>query len=155
MTYVQHSQLKLSRLEKSEARYGLTSRQGPARERAKSSSSSQTRRLAPREQLSKWPSAFIIERQLAILEPQQSSTRFPDTSLAIMDSLVAQYSRPAFQNEGYSQEEQQELADVAPPLSLKFALPPIASVRALYPECMSLLMLTAFAVLIMAARDDR
>ena len=45
-----------------------------------------------------------------------------------MDALVAQYSRPAFENEGYSLEEQQELSEATPPLSLKFALPPIASV---------------------------
>jgi len=43
-----------------------------------------------------------------------------------MDTLVAQYSRPAYQEEGYSEQEQLELADVAPPLDLKFALPPTA-----------------------------
>jgi 20S proteasome subunit beta 5 len=45
-----------------------------------------------------------------------------------MDALVAQYSRPAFEDEGYSSEDQQELTQVTPPLSLKFALPPIAQV---------------------------
>lgn len=45
-----------------------------------------------------------------------------------MDTLVAQYSRPAYQEEGYSEQEQLELADVAPPLDLKFALPPTAQV---------------------------
>ena len=45
-----------------------------------------------------------------------------------MDTLVAQYSRPAFYNEGYSQYEQQELTQATPPLSLRFALPPIANV---------------------------
>ncbi|WPH04875.1 Hypothetical protein R9X50_00777200 [Acrodontium crateriforme] len=45
-----------------------------------------------------------------------------------MDALVSRYSRPAFQNEGYSKEDQQQaLQDVAPPLSLNFALPPVAS----------------------------
>lgn len=48
-----------------------------------------------------------------------------------MDALVAQYSRPAFENEGYSHEEQQELSQATPPLSLKFALPPIAQVSSL------------------------
>ncbi|KAH0538312.1 hypothetical protein FGG08_005086 [Glutinoglossum americanum] len=43
-----------------------------------------------------------------------------------MDTLVAQYSRPLFENEGSSQEEQLELIQTLPPLSLKFALPPIA-----------------------------
>lgn len=46
-----------------------------------------------------------------------------------MDTLVAQYSRPASQDEGYSLEEQLDLVDVAPPLDLKFALPPTAQVR--------------------------
>ena len=45
-----------------------------------------------------------------------------------MDTLVAQYSRPAFETEGYSRDEQQELSQVTPPLSLNFALPPIANV---------------------------
>jgi 20S proteasome subunit beta 5 len=45
-----------------------------------------------------------------------------------MDSLVAQYSRPAFQNEGYDEQDQQQLAsDLQPQLSLNFALPPVAS----------------------------
>ncbi|KAJ9648812.1 Proteasome subunit beta type-5 [Coniosporium tulheliwenetii] len=43
-----------------------------------------------------------------------------------MDTLVAQYSRPSGEQEGYSQDEQQELLQLTPPLSLKFALPPIA-----------------------------
>lgn len=47
-----------------------------------------------------------------------------------MDSLVAQYSQPAHQNEGYdAHDDQQELMEVTPPLSLKFALPPVAAVR--------------------------
>jgi 20S proteasome subunit beta 5 len=46
-----------------------------------------------------------------------------------MDALVAQYSRPQFENEGFSQDEQQELSEVTPPLSLKFALPPVAQVN--------------------------
>jgi 20S proteasome subunit beta 5 len=46
-----------------------------------------------------------------------------------MDSLVAQYSRPTHANEGPSAEEQLELAQAAPELSLKFAMPPIAQVR--------------------------
>lgn len=50
------------------------------------------------------------------------------TLLPIMDTLVAQYSRPMFQNEGYSHNEEQELAETLPPLSLKFALPPVDKV---------------------------
>lgn len=46
-----------------------------------------------------------------------------------MDLLVAQYSRPAFQDEGYSAQEQQELSETVPPLSLRFAMPPIAKVN--------------------------
>lgn len=45
-----------------------------------------------------------------------------------MDALVSQYSRPAYQDEGYSSDEQLQLSEVTPPLSLKFALPPIAQV---------------------------
>ena len=48
---------------------------------------------------------------------------------SIMDLLVAQYSRPAFQNEGYSSQEQQELSETLPPLSLRFAMPPVAKVN--------------------------
>lgn len=46
-----------------------------------------------------------------------------------MDSLVAQYSAPQHDNEGYSHEDQQELYDSAPTLSLKFAMPPVSAVR--------------------------
>jgi 20S proteasome subunit beta 5 len=41
-----------------------------------------------------------------------------------MDSLVSQYAQPAFESEGLSAEEQQELW--LPPLSNQFALPPVA-----------------------------
>jgi len=46
-----------------------------------------------------------------------------------MNSLVARYSRPACHDEGYSSHDEQQTltADVAPPLSLNFALPPTAS----------------------------
>jgi 20S proteasome subunit beta 5 len=46
-----------------------------------------------------------------------------------MDSLVAQYSRPAYTEEGPSEEEQLQLYSGAPELSLKFAVPPVAQVR--------------------------
>lgn len=49
-----------------------------------------------------------------------------------MDSLVAQYTRPTFADEGQSHEEQQELMHATPELSLKFALPPVAQVRISY-----------------------
>ena len=45
-----------------------------------------------------------------------------------MDTLVAQYSRPAYQEEGYNEEEQLDLIDPSPALGLKFALPPSAQV---------------------------
>jgi hypothetical protein len=41
---------------------------------------------------------------------------------------VAQYSRPAFAEEGQTEEEQLELYGSTPGLSLKFALPPVAQV---------------------------
>jgi len=42
-----------------------------------------------------------------------------------MDTLVAQYTQPAYSHEGYTQDESEEYADSLPPLSLKFALPPV------------------------------
>jgi hypothetical protein len=45
-----------------------------------------------------------------------------------MDALVARYSQPAIRHEGYSQEDQEELMETVPSLSLKFALPPVANV---------------------------
>jgi 20S proteasome subunit beta 5 len=51
-----------------------------------------------------------------------------------MDSLVAQYSRPADAEEGPSEQEQLELYSGTPELSLKFALPPVAQVRAEPPH---------------------
>jgi 20S proteasome subunit beta 5 len=42
-----------------------------------------------------------------------------------MDSLVRQYTRSPFANEGYTTEEQQDYAYSVPQLSLKFALPPV------------------------------
>jgi 20S proteasome subunit beta 5 len=47
-----------------------------------------------------------------------------------MDTLVAQYSRPMFEKENYSEEEQMDLYQGAPSLSLRFAMPPIAQVGA-------------------------
>jgi hypothetical protein len=45
-----------------------------------------------------------------------------------MDSLVAQYTRPLYEDEGYSSDEQNELSCTTPSLSLKFAMPPVARV---------------------------
>lgn len=45
-----------------------------------------------------------------------------------MDKLVAQYSRPAHLNDFYSEQEQQDLTESLPPLSLKFSLPPVDNV---------------------------
>ena len=45
-----------------------------------------------------------------------------------MDSLVATFSRPAFEDEGYASDEQQELVQAKPSLSLNFALPPMPNV---------------------------
>jgi len=48
-----------------------------------------------------------------------------------MDTLVARYSRPAYyENELFSEQEQQDLLDAVPSFSLKFAMPPVAHVRA-------------------------
>ena len=45
-----------------------------------------------------------------------------------MDKLVAQYSRPPHQNEFYSEQEQRDLTESLPPISLKFNLPPVDNV---------------------------
>ena len=55
--------------------------------------------------------------------------RRPAVSVAAMDSLVAQYSRPVDADEGQTEQQQLELYSGAPDLSLKFALPPVAQVR--------------------------
>lgn len=48
---------------------------------------------------------------------------------ATMDTLVAQYSRPAFQrNEPFSDQDELDAIDSVPSLSLKFAMPPVAHV---------------------------
>lgn len=49
-----------------------------------------------------------------------------------MDALVATYSRPAFEDEGYSSDEHQELIQAKPSLCLNFALPPMQNVS--YPR---------------------
>jgi 20S proteasome subunit beta 5 len=45
-----------------------------------------------------------------------------------MDTLVAQYSKPMFEKENYDQDDQMELYQGAPSLSLRFAMPPVAQV---------------------------
>ena len=50
-----------------------------------------------------------------------------------MDSLVTAYSCPVLEDEGYSSDEQQELIQSKPPLSLNFALPPIPNVKTPIP----------------------
>lgn len=47
-----------------------------------------------------------------------------------MDALVAQYSRPLCHDDASFENEQQELSDTLPPLSLKFDLPAVDSVSA-------------------------
>jgi len=42
-----------------------------------------------------------------------------------MDALVAQYTQSPFANEGYNLEDQDDYSQSLPPLSLKFALPPV------------------------------
>lgn len=83
--------------------------------------------------------------------PVSNVTQFPNSLLASvftltfilnsqldqpvkMDALVATYSRPAFENEGYSSDEHQELIQAKPSLSLNFALPPMRNVS--YPRAL-------------------
>jgi len=51
-----------------------------------------------------------------------------------MDTFVSTYSRPAFEDEGYSSEENLDLVQATPPLSLKFAMPPMPNVCAPEPH---------------------
>ena len=73
------------------------------------------------------PTTFISSLRFHIF-----STLFIDTlpSSSNMDTLVARYTRPSYENEGYSEQDYQELSESIPSLSLKFALPPIAQVGA-------------------------
>jgi 20S proteasome subunit beta 5 len=45
-----------------------------------------------------------------------------------MNALVARYSQPTYRSEAYSQEDDQELYQRTPSISLKFTLPPLANV---------------------------
>lgn len=92
-----------------------------------------------------WERVYIWYGHERIISPSSSSSKrrlialntFSCHSLrplfpfytSVMDLLVAQYSRPAFQEEGYSSQEQQELSETVPPLSLRFAMPPVAKVN--------------------------
>jgi hypothetical protein len=63
---------------------------------------------------------------------RSSPTKTPDLRpgyLVKMDSLVAKYTQPVHEDEGYSHEEQMELLETTPSLDLRFALPPVAQVR--------------------------
>jgi hypothetical protein len=53
------------------------------------------------------------------------------SQLFTMDTLVATYSKPMFEKENYSQDDQVDFYNPAPSLSLKFAMPPSAQVRRL------------------------
>lgn len=48
-----------------------------------------------------------------------------------MDTLVAQYSRPIPEDEGYFTQDELDICRHTPSLSLKFALPPVSRVREL------------------------
>lgn len=50
-------------------------------------------------------------------------------TIVTMDTIIAQYTRPAYFEEPLSQDDLDELSIITPPLSLKFALPPLSTVR--------------------------
>ena len=54
-----------------------------------------------------------------------SDHHFAPYQLVIMDTLVARYTQSPFANEGYTTEDQNDLYDTVPSLSLRFALPPV------------------------------
>ena len=70
----------------------------------------------------------IISLGLAVFSVLHSTfspaIRCPPT----MDTLVARYSGSAFRDDLYSEEQQRDLTECLPPLSLKFELPPVAKV---------------------------
>ena len=55
-----------------------------------------------------------------------------------MDLLVAQHSRRAFEDEGYSEQDQRDLSQITPSLSLKFTMPPIANVSFIFSHSLGL-----------------
>ena len=50
-----------------------------------------------------------------------------------MDSIVAQYSRPMYEDEGYDSEEQLEITRATPSISLQFSMPSVSQVRPISP----------------------
>lgn len=80
-------------------------------------------------------STIHCQPQLAIYSstPQHdfASTHYPHSAkhpVVKMNALVSQYTKPQFESEALPQDEDQELIPTAHPLSLKFALPPVAQV---------------------------
>lgn len=65
---------------------------------------------------------------LATIPRYSLSSSFHSFKSFKMDTLVSRYSQPMFEKE-YSEEDQLELYQSTPSLSLKFAMPPIAQVR--------------------------
>lgn len=63
-----------------------------------------------------------------------------------MDKLVAQYSRPTHQNEFQTEPEEQDFASGLPPLSLKFALPPVDNVSLIDGICINEVAKLGYAV---------
>ena len=64
--------------------------------------------------------------RLRLLSPRLVFDSLPHAR--IMDKIVSQYTRSPHQNEFYSEQEQQELTETLPPISLKFNLPPLDNV---------------------------
>lgn len=52
---------------------------------------------------------------------------------------MAQYTRSPYENEFYSEQEQRDLTECHPPISLKFNLPPVENVS--YSLCVELRLL--------------
>ena len=84
-----------------------------------------------REQLS----LGFINKPPAPDSAKARATIFVKDEAVRMDSIVAQYSRPLYEDEGYSSEEQMELTQATPNISLKFAMPPIAQVSTTHGTC--------------------
>lgn len=124
-----------------------------------SDNSHAARKLAPKSHMIQYDFlalSFVSTTQLLPLEPAriigtfhrhssagggtvvsncQSSSRFLGNESVhycfdvTMDTLVAQNSRPLYGDECHSEDDRDSLSITTSPLSLKFALPPVAQVR--------------------------
>lgn len=71
------------------------------------------------------PLLTCIPKLCSITHHRPGDASLRTLQLVIMDTLVARYTQSPFADEGYSSDEQNDFCETVPPLSLKFALPPV------------------------------